>query len=58
MFIGALDKLATVQNNEWLIEHLPAESLIWHKIYELDHFSFALANDMTYFTQDVLNLVN
>ena len=49
LFIGSLDKLATVQNNEWLIEQLSDETLIWHQIYELDHFSFALAKDMTYF---------
>ena len=31
--------------------------LKWHQVYPLGHLSFTLAKDMTYFREDVMNLV-
>ena len=58
LFIGTYDKLATVADNEWLVTQLNADTLIWHEEYPLGHMSFSLAKDMSWFTEDVMNLVN
>ena len=58
LFIGNYDKLATVADNEWLVTKLNPDTLIWNQTYELGHLSFTLAKDMSYFKNDVMNLVN
>ena len=58
LFIGEQDKLATVADNEWLQTQLNPDVLVWHKTYELDHLSFSMARDMSFFTTDVMDLVN
>ena len=57
LFIGIYDKLATVADNEWLVTQLNADKLVWNKTYPLGHLSFSLAKDMSWFTEDVVNLV-
>ena len=57
LFIGIYDKLATVADNEWLVQQLNPEKLVWNKTYPLGHLSFSLAKDMSWFTEDVVNLV-
>ena len=57
LFIGSYDKLATVADNEWLVSKINADVLKWHQVYPLGHLSFTLAKDMTYFREDVMNLV-
>lgn len=58
LFVGTYDKLATVADNEWLVTQLNPESLVWHETYPLGHLSFALAKDMSWFSEDVLPLVD
>ena len=53
-----MDKLATVADNEKLATILNPDTLKWHKTYPLGHLSFALAKDMSWFTGDVMDLVN
>lgn len=57
LFIGIYDNLATVKDNEWLVQQLNPEVLVWDQTYPLGHLSFALAKDMSYFTEDVMALV-
>ena len=58
LFIGTQDKLATVADNQWLETQLSEGILVWNQTYELDHLSFSMARDMSFFTNDVMNLVN
>lgn len=58
LFIGSYDKLATVADNEWLVNQLNADTLVWNKVYPLGHLSFTLAKDMSFFKEDVMSLVS
>ena len=58
LFVGSSDNLATVEDNEWLVTQLNEDVLIWHEVYPLGHLSFTLAKDMSFFTEDVMALVN
>ena len=57
LFVGTYDKLATVADNEWLVQNLPADYLVWNQTYPLGHLSFSLAQDMSFFTEDVMALL-
>ena len=57
LFVGTEDKLATVADNKWLETQLNEDVLIWNKTYDLDHLSFAMAKDMSFFTEDAMALV-
>jgi len=50
--------LATIADNEWLVTQLQEDVVVHNKVYPLGHLSFALAKDMSYFTDDVMDLVN
>ena len=50
--------LATITDKDWLKTKLSDGVVVWDQTYELDHLSFAMARDMSYFTVDVMNLVN
>lgn len=58
LFVGKLDKLATVADNQWLAGQLSEGVLVHSQTYELDHWSFSMARDMSFFTDDVMNLVS
>ena len=58
LFVGEYDKLATVGDSVWLKDHLSEDTLVWYKTYPLDHLSFSLAYDMSFFTTDAMALVN
>ena len=58
LFIGSYDKLAPLPDSEWLTAHLNPDTIVWHNIYPLGHLSFAIAKDMSYFKDDVMNLIN
>ena len=50
--------MATVEDNEWLATQLQEHVLVHNKVYPLGHLSFAMAKDMSYFTGDVMDLVD
>ena len=54
---GSSDRLADALDVEWLSEQIK-DSVVYRKMYELGHLSFALAKDMTWFNEDVLTLIN
>jgi hypothetical protein len=58
LFVGEYDNLSTVKDNEWLVTQLNPDVLVWDEVYPLGHLSFTLAKDMSWFTEDVMNLVN
>jgi hypothetical protein len=55
MFVGTSDQLATIDDNRWAKTQL--SSLVFYKEYALGHLSFMIAQDMSYFTTDVMNLL-
>ena len=57
MFGGETDHLADQQDVEWTHGQLN-HTTIFYKQYPLGHLSFAIAKDMSYFTRDVMAIVN
>ena len=58
MFVGSLDKLATVEDNRLLREQLEVgANVVFYREYELGHLSFVLARDMTWFKEDVVRIL-
>jgi len=56
LFSGSLDEIADRADVAWLVEQIKPH-VIFHKEYELDHFSFLIAKDMSFFTEDAVNLI-
>ena len=48
---GDVDSLATPADVAWLSEQL-GDKVVFQKEYHLDHASFAIANDMSFFSVD------
>jgi hypothetical protein len=57
MIAGSLDHLSTVEDTRWASTKLD-KVLIHYQEYELGHLSYFIAKDMTYFTRDVMNLLD
>ena len=56
LFSGSLDHIGDPQDVQFLADKL-GDNLVFHKEYELDHYSFALANDVT-FMNDAISVIN
>jgi hypothetical protein len=56
LFSGSLDGLATPADVAWLKSQI-SEHVVFAQEYKLDHFSFVIAKDMSYFTRDVVNVI-
>lgn len=61
---GSLDLLANAPNVDWLVTELEkgkamngASPLVFNQQYELGHLSFTLAKDMSWFKNDVIDLI-
>ena len=50
---GDLDGLATPADVAWLSETL-GDKVVFQKQYHMDHFTFALGKDMTFFSEDAV----
>jgi hypothetical protein len=57
IFSGDTDKMADPKDVKWTAEQLN-HTLVFNQEYHLGHLSFAIAKDMSFFTKDVMNLVN
>lgn len=57
VFYGEYDKVATVSNVEWAIGKMQDAIVYAHK-YPLGHMSFMMARDMSFFTDDVMSILN
>eukprot|EP00347_Sterkiella_histriomuscorum_P002909 403366326 len=55
LFVGQYDELADKTDAQWLKTQL--KTLTHYKEYELGHLAFFVAKDMSYFTQDAMNLL-
>ncbi|CDW90338.1 ab-hydrolase associated lipase region family protein [Stylonychia lemnae] len=56
LFVGEDDEVATVIDNRWAKDQL--KTLVYYQEYKLGHLSFLIGKDGSYFTQDVMNLLN
>ena len=56
MFVGKFDMLATTTDNRLLLPQL--KSVVHYGEYDLGHSSFMIAKDMSYFTEDVMRVIN
>lgn len=57
IFHGDGDKLASPKDVAWTAQQL-SKSLIFNHQYHLGHMSFAIAKDMSYWTVDVMAIIN
>ena len=53
---GSLDDMADPADVAWTVEAL-GDNVVFQKQYKMDHFSFALAKDMSFFSEDVVGLL-
>jgi hypothetical protein len=56
MFVGQKDELADPIDNEWAYGQMEKAVVFYHE-YNLGHLSFLVAEDMSYFTVDAMNLI-
>lgn len=56
IFNGKFDKLAAPGDVEWLKKQL--KNIIFAQEYEFGHLSFAIGQDMTYFTNTAMRILN
>lgn len=55
MFVGTKDLLATVEDNRWAKTQI--KSVVHYGEYEVGHLGFMVSKDMTYFTNDVIKVL-
>ena len=56
LFVGKLDVLATIKDNRWAKTQL--KTLKFYREYNLGHLGFMIGKDMTYFSDDVMKMLN
>lgn len=57
VFSGSADGIATPVDTTWATEQFK-DQIVFQKEYNLSHMSFVTAKDMTYFTKDVMSVLN
>ena len=57
MFVGQKDELADTIDNEWAYSEMGSDVVVFYNEYNLGHLSFLVADDMSFFTVDALNLL-
>jgi len=55
MFVGTQDELANTVDNKWAKNQI--KSIVHYGEYDLWHISFFIAKDYSFFTNDVMNLM-
>jgi len=56
MFVGKADKLADPEDAAWARKTI-GNAVVRYQMVEGGHMTFFIAKDMTWFTQDVMNIV-
>jgi len=56
LFSGDIDKLGDPVDVAWITKAL-GDNIVFAKEYHLDHFSFAIAKDMSFFTEDAVSQI-
>ena len=57
MFSGDLDVLAVPKDVEWITQIL-GDKVVFQKQYHLNHAAFCIAKDMSFFSNDAVNLLH
>lgn len=57
IFSGSLDNVTPPEDIKWLSKKLEKQT-IYNKEYRLGHISFLFGKDMSYFTNDLMNIMN
>lgn len=57
VFSGSADGIATPVDTVWTTDQFK-DKIVFQKEYNLSHFSFVTAQDMSYFTKDVMAVLN
>jgi len=57
VFSGSADGIATPVDTKWTTAQF-ADQIVFQKEYNLSHMSFVTATDMSYFTKDVMAVLN
>ncbi|CDW83495.1 ab-hydrolase associated lipase region family protein [Stylonychia lemnae] len=55
MFVGTKDELANTIDNRWAKDQI--KSIVHYKEYNLGHLSFFFAKDYSFFTEDVMGII-
>ena len=58
VFSGSKDVLADPKDVAWTVSQFPKSSVIFHHEYYLGHMSFGIAKDMSFFSVDLLSILN
>ena len=56
IFSGSLDHIGDPEDVSFLVDKL-GDKVVFHKEYNMDHYSFAIAQDMTFF-EDAITVLN
>jgi len=56
IFNGSLDTIVPEADVDHLIERL-GDNVIYHKVIEGDHWTFSMAQDMSWFQQDLVSVL-
>ena len=56
LFSGFLDNLAPIPEVNWIADQM-GDMIVFNKQWDIDHFSFVLGNDMSFFSVDAVNLL-
>ena len=57
IFSGSHDLIAVPEDTVWTTAQFK-DQIVFQKEYELGHLSFIIAKDMSYFTNDVMSVLN
>ena len=57
MFVGQSDKLADVEDAQWIRSQL-GDGVVHYQEIVGGHISFMIGKDMSYFTEDVIGLLS
>lgn len=58
MLAGSKDVLADPEDVAWFHEQMKDTTVFFKGDYNMDHNSFAIAKDMTFFTKDAMSVLN
>ena len=56
LIAGSKDHLSTVEDTRWALKQMTSH-VVFYKEYNLGHLSYFIAKDMSYFSNDVMELI-
>ena len=57
IFNGTLDTVVPEADVDYLIEKL-GDNVIYHKVIPADHWTFTMAQDMSWYKEDLVNVLH